>query len=189
MADQPPQDELIIPKKKKRPSPPSARFARILLIFLALLVLVLVAVAVYFLDSRDSDRAQINTEESLVVPFDKLQPTLTRYKYHNKVMLIISGTGQAGGKSYSDAFYLYTDEQGEPYPVPAKEAFDLEIDGQRAIITLGLRKNPPPLSSDHIYTVTYDVGATPRQIAFRISDRVVSDNTGEFMIKVFEVSP
>jgi hypothetical protein len=60
----------------------------------------------------------------------------------------------------------------------------LEIDGQRAIYTLGLLENPPTYSRDHVYNVTYDVGAEARRIAFRIADTVVGDNTGEFRIEI-----
>ncbi|MBI5961641.1 MAG: hypothetical protein HY866_23080 [Chloroflexi bacterium] len=66
--------------------------------------------------------------------------------------------------------------------------FDLEIDGQRAIVSLGLQGSPPPFArEDHLYPVIYDVGADARPIAFRISDNTVNDNTGEFKIEVVQL--
>jgi hypothetical protein len=60
----------------------------------------------------------------------------------------------------------------------------MEIDGQRAIYTLGLLDNPPPYSRDHVYTVTYDVGEEARSIAFRQTDYYVVDNTGAYRVEV-----
>jgi hypothetical protein len=124
------------------------------------------------------------SSEALTIPFNKLSQTCSVYAYAGTVTLDISGTGQAGGQDWSDAFYLYQHGDGTPYQPPQLEHFDLEIDGQRAIITLGLRDTPPPFQTSHQYTVTYDVGITPRTICFRISDQNVGDNTGEFQITV-----
>jgi hypothetical protein len=121
--------------------------------------------------------------ETFIVPFSKLDATWTTHTYQGEVTLTLSGVGQAGGIDYSDAFYLYTDN-GVPSGFPKTHAFDLEIDGQRAIITLGLEDNPPPYNREHVYVVTYDVGATPRRIAFRQTDVYTSDNSGEYEIKV-----
>lgn len=124
--------------------------------------------------------------ETLMVPYDKLEATTSIRQYSGLVTLEISGTGKAAGSSYSDAFYLYTDEKGSPYQIPLTEAFDLEIDGQRAIAALGVRHNPPYYSTQHRYTVTYDVGIRSRTIQFRISDSYVVDNTGSFQISIYE---
>jgi len=125
-------------------------------------------------------------DEVVIVPFDKQIPTFTSGLYSGEIELVISGTGQAGGQDYSDAFYLYAHPDGTPYEPPITEHFDLEIDGQRAIYILGLLDNPPPFSADHVYRVTYDVGAESRQIQFRISDEIVDDNQGAFKVEIYE---
>jgi hypothetical protein len=153
---------------------------RAIFIFLAGL-LVMFAVKILS-DKRPA--AVASSGEVLTIPFNRYESTLTTQKYSGTITLTISGTGQAGGNSYSDAFYLYTEENGQPRTPPMTEAFDLEIDGQRAIIALGLRQNPPPYSTSHVYQVTYNVGSTPRQIAFRISDLIVTDNRGSFTVKI-----
>ncbi|MFN8374151.1 MAG: hypothetical protein U0694_14900 [Anaerolineae bacterium] len=122
--------------------------------------------------------------ETLTIAFDQIEPTYTQNSYRGMVTLIISGTGQAGGTDWSDAFYLYRRGDGSAYDPPLLQHFDLEIDGQRAIETLGLLENPPAYSPDHSYTVTYDLGTQARRIAFRISDAVVGDNTGAFHIEI-----
>ncbi len=132
--------------------------------------------------------AQVEVEgilrETVIVPFDKRDATPTENDYSGLVRLVISGTGQAAGDDLSDAFYLFT-QNGNQLDEPLTEHFDLEIDGQRAIIRLGLQDNPPPYNDDHVYVVTYDVGEQPRPIRFRISDETVDDNSGEFNIDVY----
>jgi hypothetical protein len=126
---------------------------------------------------------QQRATETLVVPFSKLEATWTTHAYSGEVTLTLSGIGQAGGAEYSDAFYLYT-SNGVLSPTPRTHDFDLEIDGQRAIITLNLEDNPPPFNPDHVYVVTYDVGELPRRIAFRQTDLYTSDNSGEYQVIV-----
>ncbi len=126
--------------------------------------------------------------ETVLVPFDKIEPTYTKNTYSGEVTLQIFGSGQAGGKDYSDAFYLYKSGDGNPIRPPHLQEFDLELDGQRAIETLGLLQNPPPYSPEHVYEVQYNVGSEPRPIAFRISDSVVDDNNGQFIILILGAS-
>ena len=130
------------------------------------------------------DEAQI--VETIIVPFNKLEATYSEQAYQGRVTLVLSGTGQAAGSDFSDAFYQFT-QNSQPLAQPLLGQFDLEIDGQRAIDTLGLRENPPAYTSSHRYFVTYDVGETPRRIAFRISDSIVDDNSGSFTIPILKL--
>ncbi|HEX2906371.1 MAG TPA: hypothetical protein VHO69_05880 [Phototrophicaceae bacterium] len=122
--------------------------------------------------------------ETVLVPFDQFPLTYTKQNYSGEVTLKIYGSGQAGGKDYSDAFYLYKRADGTPVNPPHIQEFDLELDGQRAIETLGLVQNPPPYSPEHVYEVRYNVGSEPRPLAFRIADSVVDDNNGQFVIEI-----
>jgi hypothetical protein len=126
--------------------------------------------------------------ETILVPFDKIEPTYTEVVYSGVVTLQIFGSGQAGGKDYSDAFYLYKSGDGNLIFPPHLREFDLTIDGQRAIDTLKLSDNPPSYSSEHVYVVRYNVGSKPRPIAFCISDNVVDDNNGQFVIQILGTS-
>jgi hypothetical protein len=164
-------------------SPTSGAFA--LILFIALLLLGVI-VGGLMLNKQLQSQVVLpaGVSEVVTVRFDRALPTYTQHEYSGKVTLLISGTGQAGGNSMSDAFYLFTDEQGNLRNPPQTEAFDLEIDGRRAIITLGLRDNPPMFTANHTYSVSYDVGPTPRRIAFRISDLIVDDNKGMFTVQI-----
>jgi hypothetical protein len=123
--------------------------------------------------------------ETLVVPFGRGEATTTQFEYWKNVRIVIEGSGQAGGTAYSDAFYLYTDANGQPLEIPQVAMFDLEIDGQRAID--GIEGDPPPYNRDHLYAVLYDAGPRARHLAFRIADDVVGDNTGAFTITIVEL--
>jgi hypothetical protein len=153
--------------------------------FAALLVgIMLAVVGLLLVKSAFFDVPQAANGEILTVPFSRLEPTYTQHAYDGVVTLVISGTGQAGGTDWSDAFYLYMHSDGTLYDPPQLEHFDLEIDGERAIAALDRVENPPPFSRDHVYHVTYDVGSEARRIAFRISDSLVDDNKGEFRIEI-----
>jgi hypothetical protein len=125
--------------------------------------------------------------ETLVVPFDRGEPTTTEFYYWDKVRLVIEGTGQAAGSAYGDAFYLYTDANGQPLEIPQIGMSDLEIDGERALKALGLTDDPPPYEPKHLYAVIYAAGPRARRIAFRISDESVGDNTGALTITVVQL--
>lgn len=131
-----------------------------------------------------STPAPFNGTELLTVAFADINATCTQNYYTGVVNLDIAGSGQAGGKNWSDAFYLFEDEKGTAYNPPQTQQFDLEIDRERAIKTLGLLDNPPAYNSDHHYVVSYNLGKFITPICFRISDYNVGDNTGEFQISV-----
>ncbi len=123
--------------------------------------------------------------ETLVVPFDRGEATITKFQYWGSVRIVIEGAGQAAGTAYSDAFYLYTDASGQPLEIRQTAMFDLEIDGQRAIS--GIEGDPPPYNNDHLYAVLVDAGPRARHLAFRISDEAVGDNSGQFTITVVQL--
>ena len=166
------------PKRKQKRKNSNNRLGQKLFI-LVLVLFVLFAVLAFVGETVIGP----STYDKVTVPYTKLEPTCTQFDFQNRVILDIEGTGQAAGDDWSDAFYLYT-RNGEPLNEPLTEMFDLEIDGDRAIYTLGLEDNPPTYNPEHSYSVSYDVGETPRKICFRISDSNVGDNSGAFHITI-----
>jgi hypothetical protein len=153
-----------------------------------------VAIAFFLVASTNDDNPldkipgyETLPSETLVIPFDRGEPTTTEFYYWDKVRLVIEGTGQVAGTAYSDAFYLYTDANGQPLETPQTGMFDLEIDGERAIKALGLTDEPPPYEQKHLYAVIYDAGPRARRITFRISDESAGDNTGALTITVVQL--
>jgi len=171
-------------KPKNKPKRKVAKSYRILQSIWLLTTIVALSITTVLLTSVSNTSVQTEIVE---IPFTKLEATQTEQLYSGKVHLVIRGSGQAGGRDYSDAFYLYAKEDDTPYNPPWLEHFDLEIDGQRAIHRLGLLENPPAYNPEHIYAVEYDVGDTPRPLTFRISDSIVDDNTGTFWITVYRI--
>ena len=168
---------------------PAERLTRNQRIVIGVTALIFVAAVPFMWFNQQRRQPEIGpglmADEIVIVPFRRLEPTVTEQLFTGKITLVISGSGQAGGTDYSDAFYLYQHGDGVAYDPPQLEHFDLEIDGQRAIYTLGLLENPPPYAPDHVYQVVYDVGPVPRQIKLRISDEIVDDNFGAFRIEIF----
>ena len=91
----------------------------------------------------------------------------------------ITGSGQAAGKSFSDAFYIYTDQFGnmvEPKPMPAFAT--LHINGKPAAAFL---EAMPAYSSSHTYRVRLKAW-DGTSLTVGIPDDNLSDNTGALMI-------
>ena len=138
-------------------------------------------------ESSLPDIPPANTVETLVIPFDRAEPTLTENEYSSTITLVVEGSGQAVEIGYSDAFYRYTNSSGIRLEEPQLTSVALEIDGEEAVDFPNIAENPPDYSPLHIYEFMYNVGTEPRQIAFRVSDDDFDDNTGQF--RVFITSP
>ncbi|GHO48412.1 hypothetical protein [Ktedonospora formicarum] len=91
----------------------------------------------------------------------------------------VTGSGQAAGKRFSDAFYVYTDRFGntvKPQLTPAYAT--LHIDGKPAKAFL---EEVPAYNPSHTYKVKLKVwNGTPLTVG--IPDDNLSDNTGALMI-------
>jgi hypothetical protein len=99
--------------------------------------------------------------------------------YTGAVTLTVSGTGQAQGTSYSDAFYIYTDLKGNNISSPTHHPFaTLCINGQEVGHFV---QSIPPYSATHTYTFTITAPGGP--LIFGVCDTKIVDNTGLFSIK------
>ncbi len=102
----------------------------------------------------------------------------TARSYSGPMTITVSGTGQAQGTLYSDAFYIYTDEKGNAV-APSHHSY----------ATLCINSHPvdqfvlpiPPYSSDHTYKFTINAPGGP--LTFGVcGDSVLADNSGSFTI-------
>lgn len=104
----------------------------------------------------------------------------TQHTYSGTVSILVSGYGQASSTQYSDAFYIYTDPQGNPYPTPhTATCWILYINGNTADASVGL----PNYNSSHTYSVSMNL-SQPGTINFGICDGQPADNTGYLTITV-----
>lgn len=117
-------------------------------------------------------------EAPLLVPFtggpDAVQTTQA---YTGVLNVTVSGTGQAQGKTFSDAFYFYTDEQGNSI-TPAHHRFaELCINSKPADTFV---QTIPAYNPAHTYQIA--INAHGGTLTFGVCDSIFNDNTGSYTI-------
>ena len=104
----------------------------------------------------------------------------TANTYTSNVTITVSGHGHASQSAESDAFYIYTDNSGNPITPEHHFDFGLCIN-QKPVenyVTV------PPYRNDHTYQFTISVGVSPQKLTFGVCDTYTADNTGAFTITV-----
>lgn len=124
--------------------------------------------------------ARAATQETLTVPFaNGPNGATTANSYTGTVAINVSGTGQASAAAYSDAFYVYTDNAGNPITPEHHPDFSLCINDQPVDNYMVI----PPYHSNHTYQLALSVSDSPR-FTFGVCDTYTADNTGSFGITV-----
>jgi hypothetical protein len=123
------------------------------------------------------------THEALTVPFTNGDVGVTtENSYSGRVLVKVRGIGQAAGTAWSDAFYLFTDGEGNPVePWQAEPPFNF---------TLWINGGPvdafvdpiPPYNPDHVYV--FQIDAPEGLLTFAVGDCYTIDNAGEYEIVV-----
>jgi parallel beta-helix repeat protein len=101
------------------------------------------------------------------------------YKGWNTVT--VTGVGQASGTSFSDAFYIFADGNGNPVTpqhYTARDNWALAINGQPAEM-LAPGRQVPAYRPDHRYTFRINAPAGP--LAFGVGDGYGADNSGKYV--------
>jgi hypothetical protein len=123
--------------------------------------------------------------ETLTVSFkDGATGVSTENHYSGLVTIIVQGTGQAGGTARSDAFYVFTDNNGENIePIHPKDFynFTLWINGEPADT---LVDPVPPYNADHVYEFT--IKAPGGRLVFAVGDVYVVDNDGYYTVQILK---
>jgi serine/threonine protein kinase len=131
----------------------------------------------------------VQVTETLTAPFiNGPNGATTTHSYMGNVIIKVSSYGRPGPTlAYSDAFYIFTDDSGNPItPVhPADFHFSLCINNQSVNTYV---PQTPLYRSDHIYQFTISVGSGPQQLTFGICDTYTVDNSGSFFITVKGIS-
>ena len=123
--------------------------------------------------------------EILNIPFNKGTSGATTENYYQGCFTIgVTGVGQASGKEWSDAFYVYTDSQGNPLPNPIhytyKYNWTLWINGLSAEYLIPNREILP-YNSNHTYTFTVCIPERTK-LTFGVGDIFVRDNSGSYTV-------
>ncbi len=123
------------------------------------------------------------TGETLTVPFTNgTAGVQTSQSYQGIINVTVSGFGQAAGTAFSDAFYIFTDQAGNPItpvPPPGPFNFTLWINGGPAD---NFVQPIPPFNVNHLYT--FQINAPGGPLTFAVGDTFTSDNTGAFTVTV-----
>ena len=119
-------------------------------------------------------------EAPLVVPFVNRNGVTSTQSYSGPTPVTISGSGQAQGKQFSDAFYLYTDANGKSITPAHPKVNGLLCINSKPIDNYVL--TIPAYNPTHIYPVS--LNAPGGQLKFGVCDvpTAFGDNTNAFTI-------
>jgi len=155
-------------------------------------------------------------DEIVTVPFSGgVSAATTINSYTGDVLLSVTGTGQAAGTQYSDAFYVFTDSMGnvlsgagdiginlsEPWHADTASTqynWTLWINGADAALSIPGSLAPlgslpvadgyvPPYETTHQYLFEINLGSSYAPITFGVGDLGVGDNTGFYSIDVAQI--
>jgi photosystem II stability/assembly factor-like uncharacterized protein len=120
--------------------------------------------------------------EELEVPFSRgINAVTTHDVYSGPVQLTVHGIGQAMGSSSTDAFYVFTDGEGNAIPTAHPEEFILSINGELAHHFIP-DQTIPPYNPKHGYT--FDISAPGGVLTFGVMDGYTSDNAGSYTVSI-----
>lgn len=119
-------------------------------------------------------------EGPLLVPFANRNGVSTTQSYTGPTTIKVSGSGQAQGKQFSDAFYLYTDGNGKPItPVHPK------VNGLLCVNSKPIDsyvQTIPSYNPEHNYTITLNAPGGPLKFGVCDVPGQFNDNTNAFTI-------
>ncbi len=118
--------------------------------------------------------------ETVIAPFSGgIYAAQTSNSYQGSITITVAGIGQASGTQYSDAFYIFTDDNGNPITPWYPGGWVLRINGQLARELIP-GQQVPLYRSDHVYT--FQIGAPGGILTFGVSDTLTNDNTGNYTV-------
>jgi len=133
--------------------------------------------------------------EVLYAPFDQPGGAETTGTYHGKVLVTVSGVGQALGDEYSDAFYLLPDPEGGSLAPTRIGYWDLAFgaspilgDEESQEAANALVGTLPAYNSANVYTFELDTGSSiATHLYFGVDDQIYTDNAGAYTVVVTQL--
>jgi len=124
-------------------------------------------------------------QEILTVDFKSgTQGILTKNTYSDPIAIQVEGIGQASGTEWSDAFYIYSDSDGNPIqPWHPTEFYNWSLWINSEPVD-ALVSSIPAYSSSHIYVFIVD--APGGQLTFAVGDTGTDDNSGSYTISILD---
>jgi hypothetical protein len=126
--------------------------------------------------------SECQVSEDIQVPFNKgITGVTTSNAYSGTIEVTVSGSGQAAGSAYTDAFYLFTDGEGENIPPKPIDESILTINSNLAYRMIPNERRPA-YQVDHVYS--FDIKAPGGVLVFGIQDGYTADNFGALSINL-----
>lgn len=126
-------------------------------------------------------------QESFSTPFGTPSTGSTQ-QYSGRVNITVSGIGASNSTALNDAFYNVPSGSVEPsgyYQLGFGTSPLSPYDAANAIVNLlGAR---PAYNAAHIYSFALNLGATPTNLYFGVTDGQFQDNSGAFQISISPV--
>lgn len=136
-------------------------------------------------NQAEIDVSQAPSQETLTVDFaGGDHGVMTTKSYTGPIAIQIEGVGQASSSEWSDAFYIYTDVNGDAVqPWHPQEFYNwaLWINGEPIDSFIS---SIPPYSPSHIYVIV--INAPGGQLTFAVGDAGKDDNSGSYTISILE---
>ena len=121
-----------------------------------------------------------STHETLTANFSGgRQAVFTTNSYSGNVDLIVSGYGQAEGKNWTDAFYMFKDKAGNPLTPSHPNGGIFTIN---KLIVDKFIDPPPAYNASHVYQ--FLVVTTSGNMSFGVMDQNLTDNKGSYTVSV-----
>jgi hypothetical protein len=142
-------------------------------------------VILLFLSSCANQASTPPVQETLTVDFKNgNQGALTSKSYSGPIAIQVEGGGQASGLEQSDAFYIYTDSNGndiQPWHPTEFYNWSLWVNGAPVDASVS---SIPAYNASHIYVFIME--APGGQLNFAVGDTGIDDNSGSYTISILE---
>ena len=140
----------------------------------------IVTVVATYPPSQLTDTPICPDTESIHVPYlGGIWAVQTQNSYAGTTMVNVSGIGQSSGTAYTDAFYLFTDGEGNRVTPEHPTDWILTINGDFAHYLIP-NQEIPVYNEDHTYTFT--IIAPGGKLTFGVRDGYAADNTGRYIV-------
>ena len=120
-----------------------------------------------------------NTEIIHVPYLGGIWAAQTQSSYAGTTRVTVSGIGQSSGMAYTDAFYRFTDGEGNHVTPEYPTDWILTIDGDFARYLIP-NQEIPAYNEDHTYT--FAINAPGGKLTFGVRDGYAADNTGRYVV-------
>lgn len=140
----------------------------------------IVTVVATYTPSQSSHTPICPNTEILTAPYlGGIWAAQTQNLYAGTIRVTVSGTGQSSGTAYTDAFYLFTDGEGNKVTPEHPTDWILTINGDFAHYLIR-DQEIPAYNEDHTYTFT--INAPGGKLTFGVRDGYSADNTGRYIV-------